>query len=77
MPRQARQDDGAANAHADLVARIERLEERIDEQDEALRRVLTLLVDWVEADERIPAAPPAPTPAQPVPIRGAAWNDAA
>ena len=77
MPRQARQDDGATNADADLVVRIERLEERIDEQDEALRRVLTLLVDWVEADERIPAAPPAPTPAQPVPIRGAAWNDAA
>lgn len=77
MPEQVRQDDGATNADADLVARIERLEERIDEQDEALRRVLTLLVDWVEADERIPAAPPAPTPAQPVPIRGAAWNDAA
>jgi len=77
MPEQARQADGATNAHADLAARIERLEERIDEQDEALRRVLTLLVDWVEADERIPAAPPSPSPAQPVPIRGAAWNDAA
>lgn len=73
MPEQVRHDeeaDGTApNPH--LFARIDRLEQRIDEQDDALRRVLTLLVDWVEADERASA------PAQPVPIRGAAWNDAA
>ena len=28
------------------------LEARLDEQDQALRRMLTLLVDWVEQDER-------------------------
>ena len=35
-------------------ARIAALEARVELQDEALRRVLTLLVDWVEGD----AAPP-------------------
>ncbi len=53
--------------------RIAALEQRIEEQDAALRRVLQLLVDWVEADE---------TRAMPslraAPIQGpAAWNDAA
>ena len=33
-----------------LVARVAGLEARLEEQDRALRRVLTLLVDWVEAD---------------------------
>jgi hypothetical protein len=32
-------------------ARIAALEARIDEQDAALRRMLTLLIDWVERDE--------------------------
>jgi uncharacterized coiled-coil protein SlyX len=32
--------------------RIAELENRIAEQDAALRRVLTLLVDWVEGDAR-------------------------
>lgn len=50
--------------------RLAALETRIEEQDAALRRVLTLLVDWMEADE--------PRAAAPVPIRGAAtWTDAA
>ncbi|WP_010163663.1 ExeA family protein [Sphingomonas sp. PAMC 26617] len=35
-------------ADAALIARIESLEARIEEQDVALRRVLTLLVDWAE-----------------------------
>ena len=34
----------------ELLARIAALEARIEEQDGALRRVLTLLVDWVEND---------------------------
>ncbi|MEH3101886.1 AAA family ATPase [Sphingomonas adhaesiva] len=39
-----------------LVARVAQLEARIAEQDAALRRVLTLLVDWVEGDaERLEA----------------------
>ncbi|MEG3124696.1 AAA family ATPase [Sphingomonas sp. GB1N7] len=36
--------------------RIAALEARIEEQEEALRRVLTLLVDWVEHDPRAAAA---------------------
>jgi general secretion pathway protein A len=35
-----------------LSARVVALEERLVEQDAALRRVLTLLVDWVEGDPR-------------------------
>ena len=34
-----------------IDARVGQLEARIEEQDAALRRVLTLLVDWVEASE--------------------------
>jgi hypothetical protein len=37
---------------AALIARIAALEARIDEQDAALRRVLTLLVDWVEGERQ-------------------------
>jgi general secretion pathway protein A len=52
-----------------LLARIAELEARVEQQDEALRRVLTLLVDWVDSDQ-----PRGGT----VPIRGpAAWNAAA
>jgi hypothetical protein len=35
-----------------LIARVADLESRLEEQDAALRRVLTLLVDWVEMGER-------------------------
>jgi putative secretion ATPase (PEP-CTERM system associated) len=38
----------------DVLARIAALEARIEEQDAALRRVLTLLVDWVESDASAP-----------------------
>ncbi|MEG3082544.1 AAA family ATPase [Sphingomonas sp. PB2P12] len=52
-----------------IVSRIADLEARVELQDEALRRVLTLLVDWVESDADKPDYPP---------IRGvAAWHDAA
>ena len=52
-----------------LQERVALLETRIEEQERALRRVLTLLVDWVEADRDAPSAtavhavadaPPAP-----------------
>ncbi|WP_308814409.1 AAA family ATPase [Sphingomonas sp. GV3] len=52
-----------------LHERVALLETRIEEQERALRRVLTLLVDWVEADRDAPSAtavhavadaPPAP-----------------
>ncbi len=49
--------------------RIAALEARVELQDKALRRVLTLLVDWVESDTDKPEY---------APIRGvAAWHDAA
>lgn len=37
-----------------LLARIASLEARLEHQDLALRRVLTLLVDWVEGEQRRP-----------------------
>lgn len=39
-------------ALAELGRRVEELEARLEEQDVALRRVLQLLVDWVEDDSR-------------------------
>jgi hypothetical protein len=36
-----------------LRQRLEELEARLEEQEAALRRVLTLLVDWVENDEPV------------------------
>ncbi len=49
--------------------RIAALEARVELQDKALRRVLTLLVDWVESDDAKPEY---------APIRGvSAWHDAA
>jgi general secretion pathway protein A len=40
----------------ELLRRVERLEQQLEEQDVALRRVLTLLVDWVEGDEARPSS---------------------
>ena len=50
-----RQAAPAAHASSD-AERIVALEARIAQQEEALRRVLTLLVDWVEADRSEAAA---------------------
>ncbi|WP_277971054.1 ExeA family protein [Sphingomonas echinoides] len=47
-PRQDPDQTREASSRA-LEGRIVRLEARIEEQDVALRRVLTLLVDWAEA----------------------------
>ncbi|MBX3595457.1 AAA family ATPase [Sphingomonas sp.] len=46
----------AAPGADDLVARIARLEGRLEEQDAALRRVLTLMVDFIEAEDARPSA---------------------
>ena len=52
-----------------IVERLAALEVRVEQQDQALRRVLTLLVEWVEGDDAKPDY---------APIRGAAaWHDAA
>lgn len=44
-----------SHADAETVARLIELEARLEQQDAALRRVLTLLVDWVEGDDARPA----------------------
>jgi putative secretion ATPase (PEP-CTERM system associated) len=44
----------AAPIDPSVLDRIASLEARIEEQDAALRRVLTLLVDWVESDAQAP-----------------------
>ncbi len=78
----------ASVADASLERRVATLEARIEEQERALRRVLTLLVDWVEADREAPsaaavhaAATAADGPADEaaaMPIRSpTAWDDAA
>jgi hypothetical protein len=38
-----------------LERRVAELETRLEEQERALRRVLTLLVDWVENTDRAPS----------------------
>ena len=55
VPQPKRGPDGTP-VDAEMTRRIADLEARLQEQDEALRRVLTLLVDWVEADVAPPAA---------------------
>ncbi|MGK6319685.1 XrtA/PEP-CTERM system-associated ATPase [Sphingomonas sp. DT-204] len=45
-------------ADAAVDRRLAELEKRLEAQDAALRRVLTLLVDWVESDERRPDVSP-------------------
>ncbi len=51
-PWPIRQEQGSADP--ELTRRIAELEAHLKEQDEALRRVLSLLVDWVESDGRKP-----------------------
>lgn len=46
--------DGDARRERDQEARIAALESRVEEQEVALRRVLTLLVNWVEEEESRP-----------------------
>lgn len=41
-------------ADPETEARLRRLETRLDEQDAALRRVLNLLIDWLESGEPAP-----------------------
>lgn len=48
----------AAPADSATMQRLASLERRVEQQDLALRRVLTLLVDWIEGDMTPPAAEP-------------------
>jgi putative secretion ATPase (PEP-CTERM system associated) len=45
-----KEEDRAPIADAATAERIASLEARVEQQDAALRRILTLLVDWVESD---------------------------
>jgi general secretion pathway protein A len=68
-PKAETDETVAAPVDTALAARVAELEARVEQQDEALRRVLTLLVDWVESDTAKPEY---------APIRGVAnWHDAA
>jgi putative secretion ATPase (PEP-CTERM system associated) len=53
-PIRAARDEPASAPMGDsaLAARLSALEGRVEHQDAALRRVLTLLVDWVEGEQR-------------------------
>ncbi|MDB5669281.1 MAG: ral secretion pathway protein [Alphaproteobacteria bacterium] len=53
---EARLDDGPAEPLRDfaLERRVSVVESRLEEQEAALRRVLTLLVDWVENGQQTP-----------------------
>jgi general secretion pathway protein A len=63
------EEPAAAAVDTALADRVAELEARVEQQDAALRRVLTLLVDWVESDNAKPEY---------APIRGVAnWHDAA
>ena len=82
----ARSRDDLASTRAAVVAeaplrsapdamieqRLATLESRLDEQDAALRRVLTLLVDWIENEKPPRALDDSRTADDYVPIRGAA-----
>ncbi len=51
VPASAPAPASAEVEETDLAARFARLEARIEEQDAALRRVLTLMVDFIEVDD--------------------------
>jgi hypothetical protein len=59
VPRQREPDSAPREAYkltgidTELRERVAMLEERMDEQEAAIRRVLTLLIDWVERDEPV------------------------
>jgi hypothetical protein len=52
LPIRGTPEPVAAAPDSDAAARIAALEGRVDELDVALRRVLTLMVDWIEGDQR-------------------------
>lgn len=50
----AKADTSGPKPSGELAQRIAMLESRLEDQDAALRRVLALLIDWVEGDGRRP-----------------------
>ncbi|MBB5687394.1 XrtA/PEP-CTERM system-associated ATPase [Sphingobium boeckii] len=53
-PLPAAADEAAQAVEQSLKARIALMESRLEEQDAAIRRILTLLVDWVDGDRDKP-----------------------
>lgn len=51
-PRFAAKDDAADPRLGEALDRVAAVEARLDEQEKAIRRMLKLLVDWVERDEK-------------------------
>lgn len=51
-PRLGRAPSAADSRIDEALARISSLESRLEEQEKAIRQMLTLLVDWVERDEK-------------------------
>lgn len=51
MPSSPQPDPGLADRLAEIEARVAAVETRAEDQESALRRVLTLLIDWVERDD--------------------------
>jgi septal ring factor EnvC (AmiA/AmiB activator) len=54
-PRLERQISAQANEIADLRQQLMALEDKSREQDAAIRRVLTLLIEWAERDADAPS----------------------
>ncbi|BAK67216.1 general secretion pathway protein A [Sphingobium sp. SYK-6] len=51
-PQETRLPEAAEERIAELEARLASAEQRLDEQDEVLRRILSKLIEWVERDAR-------------------------
>ena len=54
VPARTQMVDGDASHDTSLAQRVAMLETRVEEQDIALRRVLSLLIDWVEKGDDAP-----------------------
>lgn len=55
-PTMSAPDDDARTMIAELGARVAQLDERTAEQEQAIRRVLTMLIEWIESEPRQRAA---------------------
>lgn len=53
----SREDESAEDA-SDIASRIAALEQRVLEQEEALRRVLSMMIDWMDKESRVDARAP-------------------
>ena len=52
----ARVEPPALDAYASMIERMAALESRLVEQDRTIRHTLTMLIEWIEADDAHRAA---------------------